>query len=63
MYGIMTEELVIHEIRINIAAGWGNSDSLMTGCEVIMPPKLQSTPIVRMRYTVSLVIRENEWCV
>ena len=37
MYGIMTEELVIREIRIDEAA-----DSRMTSFEVIMPLKLQS---------------------
>ena len=43
MYGIMTEELVIREIRIDEAAGRGDSDSRMTSFEVIMPLKLQST--------------------
>ena len=43
MYGIMTKELVIREIRIDEAAGRGYSDSLMMSCEVIMPLKLQST--------------------
>ena len=38
LYGIMTEELVIHEIRIDEA-----EDSQMTSFEVIMPLKLQST--------------------
>ena len=37
MYGIMTEELVIREIRIDEAAGRGDSDSRMTSFEVIMP--------------------------
>ena len=45
MYGIMTEELVIHEIRIDEAAGRGDLDSRMTSFEVIMPLKLQSTKI------------------
>ena len=45
MYGIMTEELVIREIRIDEATGWGDSDSRMTSFEVIMPLKLQSTKI------------------
>ena len=36
----MTEELVI---RIDEAAGRGDSDSRMTSFEVIMPLKLQST--------------------
>ena len=45
MYGIMTEELVIREIRIDEAAGQGDSDSRMTSFEVIMPLKLQSTKI------------------
>ena len=39
----MTEELVIDEIRINEAAGRGNSDSRMISFEVIMPLKLQLT--------------------
>ena len=43
MYGIMTEELVIREIRIDEAAGRGDSDLQMTCFEVIMPLKLQST--------------------
>ena len=38
MYGIMTQELVIREIRIDEAAGRGDSDSRMTSFEVIMPP-------------------------
>ena len=42
-YGIKTEELVIREIRIDEAAGRGDSDSRMTSFEVIMPLKLQST--------------------
>ena len=42
----MTEELVIHEIRIDEAAGRGESDSRMTSFEVIMPLKLQSTKIL-----------------
>ena len=42
LYGVMTEELVIREIRIDQAAGRGNSDSRMTSFEVIMLLKLQS---------------------
>ena len=45
MYGIMTEEFVIREIRIDEAASRGDSDSRMTSFEVIMPLKLQSTKI------------------
>ena len=47
-YGIMTEELVIREIRIDEAAGRADSDSdsRMTSFEVIMPLKLQSTKIL-----------------
>ena len=45
-YGIMTEELDIREIRIDEAAGRGDSDSRMTSFEVIMPLKLQSTKIL-----------------
>ena len=46
MYGIMSEERVIREIRIDEAAGRGDSDSRMTRFEVIMPLKLQSTKIL-----------------
>ena len=46
LYGIMTEELVIREIRIDEAAGRGHSDLRMTSFEVIMPLKLQSTEIL-----------------
>ena len=35
LYGIMTEELVIREIRIDEAAGRGDLDSRMTSFEVI----------------------------
>ena len=42
----MTEELIIREIRIDEAAGRGDSDSRMTSFEVIMPLKLQSTKIL-----------------
>ena len=42
----MTEERVIREIRIDEAAGRGDSDSRMTRFEVIMPLKLQSTEIL-----------------
>ena len=42
MYGIMTEELVICEIRIDEAADGGSSDSQMTSYENIMPFELQS---------------------
>ena len=45
-YGIMTEELVIREIRIDEAAGRGDSDSGMTSFEVIMPLKLQSNELL-----------------
>ena len=37
MYGIMTKELVLREIRIDEAAGRGDSDSRMMSFEVIMP--------------------------
>ena len=43
LYGIMTEEFVFREIRINEAAGQGDSDSRMTSFEVIMPLELQLT--------------------
>ena len=39
----MAEELIIREIRIDEAAGRGDSYSRMMSCEVIMPHKLQST--------------------
>ena len=39
MYGIMTEELVNRENRIDEAEGRGVSDSRMTSFEVIMPLK------------------------
>ena len=42
----MTEELVIRDIRIDEAAGWGDSDSPMTSYEVTVPLKLQSTKIL-----------------
>ena len=45
MYGIMTEERFIREIRIDEAAGRDDSDSRMTCFEVIMPLKLQSTKL------------------
>ena len=45
-YGIMAEERVIREIRIDEAAGRGDSGSQMTRFEVIMPLKLQSTKIL-----------------
>ena len=59
----MTEELVIREIRIDEAAGRGDSDSQMTSFEVIMPLKLQSTKILiysirdiksMLHYTISM---------
>ena len=42
-YGIMTEELVIREIRTDDAAGPSDYDSRMTSFEVIIPLNLQST--------------------
>ena len=42
----MTEEHIIREIRIDEAAGRGDSDSLMTCFKVIMPLKLQSPKIL-----------------
>ena len=59
----MIEELVIHEIRTDKAAGQGDSDSWMTSFKVIMPFKLQlnyESPIVRCIALSRLVIRENE---
>ena len=46
MYGIMTEELVIREIKIDEAAGRGDSDSQMTSVKVVMPLKFQTTKIL-----------------
>ena len=46
MYGKMTEELVIREIRIDEAAGRGDSDLRMTSFEVNMPLKLKSNKIL-----------------
>ena len=43
LYGIMTEDLVIREIRIDEATGRCNSDSQMTSFEVTVPHILQST--------------------
>ena len=63
MYGITTEELAIRVIRIDEAAGRGDSDSQMTSFEVIMPLKLQSSikrPIVRCIALFQLLMRENE---
>ena len=40
MYGIMTKELVIREIRNDNAAGQGDLDWRMTSFGVIMPLKL-----------------------
>ena len=48
LYGIMTDELVIHEITIKQAIGRGDSDSRMTSLEVIMPLELQSTMKARL---------------
>ena len=39
----MTEELVICKIRIDAAAGRGESDLRMTSIDVLMALKLQST--------------------
>ena len=46
MYLIMTEELVIREIRIDEAAGRGDSDSRMTSVKVVMPLNFQTTKIL-----------------
>ena len=46
----MTEELVICDIRIDEAAGRGDSDSRMTSFDVIMPLKLKSTKILKDKY-------------
>ena len=70
----MTEERVIREIRIDEAAGRGDSDLRMTCFEVIKPLKLQSTKILiysvrdriksLLHYTISIrtVIRSDENC-
>ena len=52
LYGIMTEELVIREIRIDEAVGRGDSDSRMMSFEVIIPRKLQSTNILKFKLSV-----------
>ena len=60
LYGIMTEELVIREIRIDEAAGY--SDSQMTSFEIIMPLKNSNhfeSPIVRRIVYSRLVILET----
>ena len=43
MYGIMTRELVICEIRIGKTAGGDDSDPQLNSFEVIMPLELKST--------------------
>ena len=60
----MTSKLVIREIRMEEAAGRGDSDSRMTSFEVIMPlnSKLKSTMKALFLKFVALsrlVIREN----
>ena len=40
---MMTEEPVIHEFRMDEAAGQDNPDSQMTSFEVIMPLELKSS--------------------
>ena len=47
----MNEELVIREIRIDEAAGRGDSDSRMTRFEVITPLKV--TVVYRFCYIIS----------
>ena len=47
LYGIVTEELVICEIRIDGAAGRGDSDSRMTSFEVFMPLKQSSKIFIK----------------
>ena len=42
MHGIMTEVLIIHELRIYETSRLGDLDSQMTSFEVIMPLKLQT---------------------
>ena len=63
-YGIMIEELLIREIRIDRTTGPGDSDSWMTSFKVIMPPlKTQinyENPIVRYVALSRLVIRKNK---
>ena len=70
-YGIITEERVIREIRIDEAAGRGDSDSRMTCFEVIMPLKLQSTKLSIysiwdqiksvLHYTISIHTNNTKW--
>ena len=52
MYGIMTEELVIREIRIN--------DTACRGHFATLTPINYESPIVRYVALSWLVIRENE---
>ena len=59
----MSEELVIHENRIEEAAGRGNSDSRLTSFKVIIPLKFPInyvSPIVRCIVLPLLLIRDNE---
>ena len=64
MYGIMTKELVIRQIRINKAAGRGDSDSRMISFEVIMPLKLQSTKILIIEFeTYNLCCNNQYLCI
>ena len=60
IYGLMTEKLIICEVRMDKAAGRGDSDSRMTSFEVIMPLKFQSTMKILCVTLARLVIRENE---
>ena len=43
LYGMMSRELILREIRIDQATGRANLDSQMTNFKVNMPLKLQST--------------------
>ena len=60
LYGIMTEELVIRDIRIDEAAGRGDSDSRMTSLSLCHLNSNQS-PIIKYIALSQLVICKNEW--
>ena len=57
-------ELVIHESRIDEAAGRGNSDSRMTSFEVIVPFQLQSpiTPFTQSKNYLDRDLDSNLDC-
>ena len=60
----MTEEVVIHEIRIDEVTGRSDSDSRMMSLEVIMPLKFQSTikPYCNVRRTPTDATKLDGFC-